>query len=85
MHAVPPVRNNSRHRTRFASHAERAQFLHSFVDNYNRTRLRCLAYKAPLEIHANQTGDNTMGAGRRGATVPVAQALLQRASISADG
>ena len=40
----------------FLSHHERNQFIHNFVDNYNKTRLRCLEYKAPLESLANQEG-----------------------------
>ena len=35
MHALPPVRDNSRHRTRFTSHAEREAFLLRFVADYN--------------------------------------------------
>ena len=62
MHALPPARDNSRHATRFRSHAERAVFLHTFVDNYNHTRLRCLDYNAPLKVLANLTKDNTSGA-----------------------
>lgn len=61
MNALPPARDNARHRTRFTSQAERATFLLAFVANYNRTRLRCLNYKAPLEVLANQTEDNTWG------------------------
>ena len=61
MAARPPVRDNARHKTRFASHAERAAFLHAFVRDYNRTRLRCLTYKAPLEVLTNLTKDNTQG------------------------
>lgn len=71
MRAVPQIRDNARHRTRFASHAERELFLLSFVAAYNRTRLRCLGYRAPIDILNNHTEDNTMGAGRRG---PVALA-----------
>lgn len=68
MHALPQVRDNSRHRTRFLTHADRAAFLLTFVADYNRTRLRCLNYKAPLDVLSNQTEHNTVGregAGRR--------------------
>ena len=58
--ARPPVRDNSRRTTKFASHAERAAFILAFVQNYNRTRLRCLGYKAPLEILNNQTRHNSV-------------------------
>jgi transposase-like protein len=61
MHALPQVRDNSRHRTRFLSHEDRREFLLRFVHDYNRTRLRCLTYKAPLEVLNNQTKDNTLG------------------------
>jgi transposase-like protein len=43
----------------FASHAERDAFLLGFVRDYNRTRLKCLGYLAPLQALANQTGPNT--------------------------
>jgi len=46
------------HRT-FADQADRDAFLHRFVDNYNRTRLKCLRYKAPFEVLANLPGPNT--------------------------
>ena len=59
MGARPPVRDNARHRTRFTSHAEREAFLLDFVAGYNRTRLRCLGYRAPLEVLTNQVQDNS--------------------------
>lgn len=46
-------------KNKFASHANRDAFLHAFVDSYNKTRLRCLDYKAPAEALANLTGHNT--------------------------
>ena len=61
MRALPQARDNSRHRTRFKSHAERKAFLLTFVRDYNRTRLRCLDYKAPIEILNNQITYNTGG------------------------
>ncbi|WP_210184496.1 hypothetical protein, partial [Devosia insulae] len=42
-----------------ASHVQRDAFLYAFVDSYNKTRLRCLDYKAPAEALANLTGHNT--------------------------
>jgi IS30 family transposase len=43
----------------FQSHDDRDAFLKRFVADYNRTRLKCLAYCAPLEVLANLTGPNT--------------------------
>ena len=50
-----PARNN-----RFR-HAERNAFITRVVDNYNRTRLRCLNYQAPLHLLQNLTGHNNKG------------------------
>jgi transposase InsO family protein len=73
MGRLPPIRDNARHRTRFHSHAEREAFLLAFVHDYNRTRLRCLAYRAPLEVLTNLLGHNTLGAvGRRPASLRAA-------------
>jgi transposase InsO family protein len=44
---------------RFRDHAERDAYLHTFVADYNRTRLRCLGYQAPTELLANLAGYNT--------------------------
>lgn len=49
---------------RFHSHEERNAYILDFVANYNRTRLRCLGYKAPLETLLNLTGQNTSGEGK---------------------
>ena len=38
---------------------ERNAFIHAFVADYNRTRLRCLGHKAPCELLANPPGHNT--------------------------
>jgi transposase InsO family protein len=54
----PPNGDNAG-KNRFASHHERNRFLHTFVQNYNRTRLRCLDYQAPAERLANLTKHNT--------------------------
>ena len=49
------------HRT-FKNHAERDAFLEGFVNDYNRTRLRCLDYRSPAQAllqASNQPGHNT--------------------------
>jgi len=43
----------------FASHADRDAFLNRFVHDYNRTRLKCLGYLAPLQALTNLPGPNT--------------------------
>jgi transposase InsO family protein len=53
-----PKKNSGQDR-RFADHTERNRYILDFVDGYNRTRLRCLGYKAPLELLANLPGHNT--------------------------
>src|SRR5580658_7218249 len=53
----------------FASHEDRDTFLHRFVSDYNRTRLKCLGYLAPLQVLANPPGPNTF-AGTSGRTRP---------------
>jgi hypothetical protein len=52
-----PKRGSAR-RT-FPCHADRDAFLNRFVADYNRTRLKCLGYLAPLEALANLPGPNT--------------------------
>jgi transposase-like protein len=47
----------------FASHADRDAFLLGFVRDYNRTRLKCLDYLAPLQALANPPGPNTKAGG----------------------
>lgn len=54
-----PTNGKNAGRNRFNSHQERNRFLHEFVYAYNRTRLRCLGYIAPVEAMHNQTGQNT--------------------------
>jgi transposase-like protein len=51
--------NTAGHHKRFASPADRDRYLRTFVHDYNRTRLRCLGYRAPAETLANLAGDNT--------------------------
>jgi transposase len=43
----------------FASHVDRDNFLHRFVHDYNRTRLKCLGYLAPLQALNNPPTPNT--------------------------
>ncbi len=44
----------------FYSHEERNAFIFQFIESYNKTRLRCLNYKAPLEmLNRNQKEYNT--------------------------
>jgi hypothetical protein len=43
----------------FDTHQHRADYIRTFVDNYNRTRLKCLGYIAPLEALSNLAGHNT--------------------------
>lgn len=54
-----PDRQRAGHRRRFHSHEERNTFLLAFVRDYNRTRLRCLGYHAPVGVLNNLTGHNT--------------------------
>ena len=51
--------NRAAHHRRFVDHAERDAYLHRFVDDYNRTRLRSLDYLAPAELLAKLAGHNT--------------------------
>jgi hypothetical protein len=46
---------------------ERDAYLHSFVADYNRTRLRCLDYQAPAELLAKLAGHNTKAGVTKGA------------------
>ncbi|MEA2796267.1 MAG: hypothetical protein QOI87_3647, partial [Bradyrhizobium sp.] len=48
-----------------------------FVHDYNRTRLKCLGYLAPLEALANLPGPNTF-AGTTYWKIPYAMALPTR-------
>jgi IS30 family transposase len=43
----------------FISHADRDAFLDRFVHDYNRTRLKCLGYLAPIQALNNPPGPNT--------------------------
>jgi transposase InsO family protein len=52
------TKRGSAHRL-FQSHADRDAFLQRFVHDYNRTRLKCLGYLAPLQALTNPPGPNT--------------------------
>ena len=52
-------RNAAGHRRRFETHEERNAYLMTFVENYNRTRLKCLGDLAPCEVLDNLPGQNT--------------------------
>ena len=43
----------------FTTHEDRDAFLNRFVADYNRTRLKCLGYQAPLQALTNPPGPNT--------------------------
>ena len=58
--------SNNCGRNSFESHQERNDYIKQFVYNYNRTRLRCLKYRAPIEMvrelskkNHNQAGEYT--------------------------
>jgi transposase InsO family protein len=53
------------HRT-FACQSDRTAFITRFVADYNRTRLKCLGYRAPLEALTNLPGPNTFAGTTRG-------------------
>ena len=53
------TQNRTAHHRRFVDHAERDAYLHTFVANYNRTRLRCLDNQAHAELLAKLAGHNT--------------------------
>ncbi|MCA1400906.1 integrase core domain-containing protein, partial [Bradyrhizobium sp. BRP56] len=47
-------------RRTFIDHADRDAFIAKFVHDYNRTRLKCLGYQAPIQAVAKLTGLNTL-------------------------
>lgn len=57
--AEQPTTTLNAGKNRFASHHQRNAFIIAFVQDYNRTRLRCLQYQAPAERLANLTEHNT--------------------------
>jgi hypothetical protein len=64
--AHPPSGTNAG-RNRFLSRQQRDDFISRFVQDYNRTRLRCLNYHAPAEQLAILAGHNTF-AGAQGSS-----------------
>jgi IS30 family transposase len=46
-------------KNKFNNQEERNTFIFSFVESYNRTRLKCLGYISPSQALANQTEQNT--------------------------
>jgi transposase InsO family protein len=54
-----PAAPNTQGKNRFQNHRQRDAFITTFVAQYNRTRLRCLNAKAPIEALNNQAKDNT--------------------------
>ncbi len=56
------VPQNRAHHCRFRDHAERDASLHTFVAEYNCTRLRCLDYPAPAEPLATRLAGHDTGA-----------------------
>jgi IS30 family transposase len=54
-----PIANRNGGKNHFDTHIQRNAFIHAFVDAYNRTRLRCINYTAPLQALSNQTENNT--------------------------
>jgi transposase InsO family protein len=56
-------------KNRFVSHQERNEFLYGVVDDYNRTRLRCLGYISPIEALHNHAEHNTKAGGHGSAWI----------------
>ena len=54
-----PRSHSNQGKNRFREHHERNSFIHNFVDAYNRTRLKCLEYTAPLQALNNLSEHNT--------------------------
>jgi transposase len=54
-----PAASRNGGKNKFDTHDERNAFIRAFVHDYNRIRLRCLAYLAPIQALANQPGHNT--------------------------
>lgn len=54
-----PATGGNGGKNRFATSPQRNDFILAFVNNYNRTRLRCLGHKAPAETLDNLPGHNT--------------------------
>jgi len=48
----------------FISHEDRNAFLNRFVADYNRTRLKCLGYLAPIQALTNPPGTEHLRGGK---------------------
>ena len=59
-----PADTRNAGKNRFRTHHERNRFILDFVHAYNRTRLRCLGYRAPLQALHNPTKHNTCAGAR---------------------
>ncbi|MDD9817866.1 MAG: DDE-type integrase/transposase/recombinase, partial [Gammaproteobacteria bacterium] len=46
-------------RKKFRNHEQRNAFIHRFVENYNRTRLKCLDYQAPIAALQSALNNHT--------------------------
>ncbi|MFM7389335.1 MAG: hypothetical protein ACKO34_01775, partial [Vampirovibrionales bacterium] len=57
-----------KHRNRFNCKEDRVAYIEDFVYAYNRTRLKCIGYKAPLKHLCNHAKQYTSGRGRSNAT-----------------
>jgi transposase-like protein len=54
-----PAVNKNGCKNKFLSHEQRNRFITDFVHAYNRTRLRCLSYRSPIETLHNHTEQYT--------------------------
>jgi transposase InsO family protein len=75
-------------RRTFTCHADRDAFLSKFVHDYNRTRLKCLGYQAPIQVLANPPGPNTKAGTHTPRPLEVAgreTALRQQATVTVGG
>ena len=74
-------------RRTFVDHADRDACIAKFVHDYNRTRLKCLDYQAPLQALANLTGPNTFAGTTRSGCLKIGSASkpLDRRDLAAGG
>ena len=43
-------------RNKFHDYDERSRYIYQFVENYNKTRLKCLQYQSPNKVLSKQAG-----------------------------
>jgi transposase-like protein len=72
-------------RRTFVDHADRDAFIAKFVHDYNRTRLKCLGYQAPIHALANLTGPNTNAGTHNHGTLCCAKGVQQHHSTIGRG